>query len=482
MYAQRPIVEKQARYAFYHPFSEAIASILCDVPYKVINSVTFNIPLYFISHLRRDTAGHYFFYWLFSIVITFTMSNLFRTIASCSRTLSQALVPAAVLMLAMVIFTGFALPINTMLGWSRWINYLDPVAYAFESMMVNEFNGRPFDCSTFIPSGPGYENVPPESRVCSSVGSKAGELVVWGGTYLSQNYEYYDSHKWRNLGILFAFMAFFFFTHILSTELISESKSKGEVLLFQRGHIPPAMAGGSDDSEAGSEKTPNGTAPKAEDSEDKENFDIKKQTAIFHWENVSFDIKVKGNTRRLLDSVDGWVKPGTCTALMGASGAGKTTLLDVLATRVTIGTITGEMLVDGRPRDQSFQRKTGYVQQQDLHLHTTTVREALRFSAVLRQPAHVSRKEKYEYVEEVVRLLGMEQYAGAVVGVPGEGTVFCSMLFFSFFLLTLPQVLTSSSASVSRLELSSQRSRISFCFWTSLLLAWTVKLLGLFLT
>jgi ATP-binding cassette subfamily G (WHITE) protein 2 (PDR) len=49
------------------------------------------------------------------------------------------------------------------------------------------------------------------------------------------------------------------------------------------------------------------------------------------------------------------------TALMGVSGAGKTSLLDALATRTTMGVISGEMLVDGRPRDASFQRKTGYV-------------------------------------------------------------------------------------------------------------------------
>jgi ATP-binding cassette subfamily G (WHITE) protein 2 (PDR) len=70
-------------------------------------------------------------------------------------------------------------------------------------------------------------------------------------------------------------------------------------------------------------------------------------------------IKIKTETRRILDHVDGWVKPGTLTALMGASGAGKTTLLDVLAGRVTMGVITGEMMVDGQGRDNSFSRKTG---------------------------------------------------------------------------------------------------------------------------
>jgi ATP-binding cassette subfamily G (WHITE) protein 2 (PDR) len=103
------------------------------------------------------------------------------------------------------------------------------------------------------------------------------------------------------------------------------------------------------------------------------------------------------------------------------SGAGKTTLLDVLASRVTMGVVTGQMLVDGRQRDTGFQRKTGYVQQQDLHLATSTVREALNFSAILRQPRSTPHNEKLAYVDEVIKVLEMESYADAIVGVPGEG-------------------------------------------------------------
>lgn len=93
----------------------------------------------------------------------------------------------------------------------------------------------------------------------------------------------------------------------------------------------------------------------------------------------------------------------------------------MLASRVTMGIVTGDMLVNGKLRDESFQRKTGYVQQQDLHLHTSTVREALAFSALLRQPSHYSRQEKLDYVDVVIGLLSMEEYADAVIGVPGEG-------------------------------------------------------------
>lgn len=99
-------------------------------------------------------------------------------------------------------------------------------------------------------------------------------------------------------------------------------------------------------------------------------------TSVFHWSNVCYDIKIKGKLRRILNYVDGWVKPGTLTALMGVSGAGKTTLLDCLADRrAGVGVLTGEMLVDGKLRDKSFQRRTSYAQQQDLHLETSTIRE-----------------------------------------------------------------------------------------------------------
>lgn len=79
------------------------------------------------------------------------------------------------------------------------------------------------------------------------------------------------------------------------------------------------------------------------------------------------------------------------------------------------------MLVDGTERDSSFQRKTGYVQQQDLHVPTSTVREALEFSAILRQPAEYSHEQKIRYVDEVIDLLGMRAYADAIVGTPGTG-------------------------------------------------------------
>ncbi|KAL1410781.1 Multidrug resistance protein [Vanrija albida] len=418
LYAQRNIVEKHSQYAFYHPSAEAFASMLTDMPYKITNCIIFNCILYFMTNLRREPGP--FFYFLFvSFLLTLTMSMLFRSIASLSRSLTQALAPAAVIILGIVIYAGFALPVPSMHGWSRWINYINPVAYGFESLMVNEFHNREYECATFTPAGPGYPTSGP-GVVCSTVGSVAGATTVNGDAYINAAYQYYHSHKWRNVGIIFAFMIGLLAVYLGATELISAARSKGEILIYPRGHIPKELKEGkSGDEESGAVKA--GAGKKDGAAHDVADGIIQRQTSIFSWKDVVYDIKIKGEPRRILDHVDGWVKPGTLTALMGVSGAGKTTLLDVLATRVTMGVVTGEMLVDGFPRDVSFQRKTGYVQQQDLHLETSTVREALRFSAVLRQPHATPREEKYAYVEEVLKLLEMDAYADAVVGVPGEG-------------------------------------------------------------
>ncbi|KAJ7758952.1 ABC-2 type transporter-domain-containing protein [Mycena maculata] len=433
LYAQRPIVEKHNAYALYHPFAEAISSMICDLPAKMITGTVVNMTLYFMTNLRR-TPGAFFTFYLFSMVCTLTMSMIFRTIAATSRSLVAALTPAAIFILGLIMYTGFTVPVRDMVVWFRWLNYINPVGYVFEALMVNEFAGRVFPCGAFVPAGAAYADVAAANRICATTGARAGLDYVLGADYVAVSFSYVRSHLWRNLGIVLAFMAVFCAAHLLATEYISAAKSRGEVLVFARGHLRVARRGAHDEETSTLNEKPIGDAPAAR----AEDVKIPPQKKIFLWKDVCYDIRLKdGSERRLLDRVDGWVRPGTLTALMvrsslsrvsglilavqGVSGAGKTTLLDVLATRTTMGIVTGDMLVNGRQRDQSFQRKTGYVQQQDLHLATSTVRESLVFSALLRQHKSVPRAEKLAYVEEVIALLEMESYASAVVGVPGEG-------------------------------------------------------------
>jgi ABC-type multidrug transport system ATPase subunit len=141
----------------------------------------------------------------------------------------------------------------------------------------------------------------------------------------------------------------------------------------------------------------------------------------FTFKDVSYFVKVDSGERQLLKDVNGYFKPGQLTALMGASGAGKTTLLDTLSQRKDVGVVKGEMYMAGQHLDATFSRSCGFCMQQDVHEPTATIREALQFSAKLRQSPDISDKQKEAYVEEVISLLELGPLANALIGQPGDG-------------------------------------------------------------
>ncbi|KAK6515723.1 GTPase-activating protein [Arthrobotrys megalospora] len=405
LYEQRPIVHKHNSYAFYHPWTEAAAGIVSDIPVKFVAAVAFNVVIYFLGGLSYE-ASKFFIFFLFTFITTLAMSAIFRTMAAATKTISQAMALAGIMVLAIVIYTGYTITPPYQRKWFFWISYINPVRYAYEALLVNEVHGLVYECANLVPPyGTG------NNFACAVPGAVPGSTVVSGEAWASASFEYSYSHLWRNFGIVVAFLLFFWALYFAATEWNSRGGGSAEFLVYRRGHAP---ASGGGDEEGG--KTGEGVV-----GEKGEEVALAEQKDVFTWRDVTLDIMVANEKRRLLDGVSGWVKPGTLTALMGVSGAGKTTLLDCLAQRMKVGVLTGDMLVNGKPLAASFQRSTGYVQQQDLHLETATVRESLRFSAILRQPASVSMEEKHQHVEDVIKMLGMEDFAEAVVGNPGEG-------------------------------------------------------------
>lgn len=268
------------------------------------------------------------YYRLIAFISMFVMSAVFRTMAAVTKTVSQAMALSGVLVLAIVVYTGFVVPVSYMHPWFGWIRWINPIFYAFEILVANEFHGRRFTCSQFVPA---YPTLPGDSFVCSVTGAVAGERTVLGDDFIAANYSYYYSNVWRNFGILLAFLFGFMVMYFIAVEINSSTSSTAEVLVFRRGHVPSYLQD-LDKKQANDEEVggpDNGaSAEKTEDDGQDVNI-IPAQQDVFTFRDVTYDIPVKDGRRTLLNNVSGWVKPGTLTALMGTSGAGKTTLLDV---------------------------------------------------------------------------------------------------------------------------------------------------------
>jgi ATP-binding cassette subfamily G (WHITE) protein 2 (PDR) len=131
---------------FCHPAAEALAGVISDAPVKMVIAIFFNVILYFLAGLR-PTASQFFIFFLFTVLVRFTMSAMFRTVAAATKTVSQALAIAGVLVLVIIIYTGYTIPRPYMHPWFKWLTWLNPLAYAFEALMVNEFHGVDFPCA-----------------------------------------------------------------------------------------------------------------------------------------------------------------------------------------------------------------------------------------------------------------------------------------------------------------------------------------------
>lgn len=415
----RPIMAKHRAFALYHPAAVCIAQVIADIPIMMFQVTQFGLVLYWMVGLKA-TAGAFFTYLVINFVAGMSMTSFFRFIGAAFPTFDAATKVSGLAIVALFVYMGFMIITPMMHPWLAWIRWINPMYYAFEGLVSNEFAGTVIPCygPNLIPNGPGYDG---QGQACAGVvGAPPGAASLTGEQYLA-GMSFSHGHVWRNFGIICAWWVLFVSLTIFFTSRWKLMGDGGRQLLIPREQqrksqhlLQPAdeetQLSEKHESVADSDGSDSSVGPK-----------LIRNESIFTWRGLTYTVSTPDGDRVLLDNVQGYVKPGMLGALMGSSGAGKTTLLDVLAQRKTAGTIQGSVLVDGRPIPISFQRSAGYVEQLDIHEPLATVREALEFSALLRQPRNTPKEEKLQYVDTIINLLELNELEHTLVGRPGSG-------------------------------------------------------------
>jgi len=306
------------------------------------------------------------------------MTQLYRMFAAWLATFDDALRFSGLAILIMFSYTGYLVSKIALIGNSPWFGWLyctllllfptvlipdtNPFAYAFEAVMANEFEGQNFPCapSQLVPSGPGYTNGAFQS--CAIIGSTPGSTVVSGAAYISEAFGFSRSHVWRNFGFMFIFTIANIVLGALGSEVMNFGSSGAATIQFKktkRGKAVVQDTRRTDDLER--QRTESMGTITMLDEETKKEIALHTGDSIFTWSDLSYEIPYGDGSKKLLNNLYGWCKPGELTALMGASGAGKTTLLNTLSQRQTVGVITGDMLVDGKALGIEFRRGTGTI-------------------------------------------------------------------------------------------------------------------------
>ncbi|KAI8832865.1 hypothetical protein BC829DRAFT_408306, partial [Chytridium lagenaria] len=351
----RPILYKHTDSALYRPFTLFLAQ---KYSFQIL---VFSSILYFMVGLQASIQKFLFFY-LTLIVSSQTFGAVIKAIGNSVATKELANQVSGAILILSVLYNGYMIPQQDMsLGLDGFIFYINPLSYGFRSLMINEFGGLHFDCSTsatsIVPFGPGlYTN--PEYQTCTLAGAKAGETSVDGIEYIKTAYNFNPSWMWWNLLVNLGIYVFMMFVNMLIVEVISDVESHRPISA-----APPPL-----------------TAYKARPAD---------PVTTLTWTNLVYTVphtKQRGATLQLLDHVSG---------------------------RKTLGTIEGEIMVGTRLQDDTFLKVTGYCEQMDVHI---VYEKALRFAALLRQPKSVPVDEKDAHVEYIIGLLELDKIADALIG------------------------------------------------------------------
>ncbi|RCV32844.1 hypothetical protein SETIT_7G035300v2 [Setaria italica] len=129
------------------------------------------------------------------------------------------------------------------------------------------------------------------------------------------------------------------------------------------------------------------------------------------------DLTLMLGKKKLLRSINGELRPGRVTAVMGPSGAGKTTFLNAVTGKVNGYKMTGSVLVNGKNVNiRSYKKIIGFVPQDDIVHGNLTVEENLWFSAKCRLSARMKHRDKVLIVERVIDSLDLQGIRTSLVG------------------------------------------------------------------
>uniref|UniRef100_A0AAV1TDQ4 ABC transporter domain-containing protein n=1 Tax=Peronospora matthiolae TaxID=2874970 RepID=A0AAV1TDQ4_9STRA len=393
--AAREVFYKQRGANFYRTASYVVSSAVNQGPLVVLETFLFGTVIYWMCGF----VSSFYNFLVFLVVLSLTnlaFDAFFFFLASASPNLNVASPLSSVATVYACVFAGYTITKDQIPDYLIWLYWANPISWGIRALAVSQYKSARFD--TCVYDGIDY---------CATYGLTMGRFSL-------STYEVPSDAFWLWGGMAFMTATYAFFLILSCFALEYHRFERSEIAVLDTKTKPKVT----DDYVA--TETPRGSRNRdkmmVSVNQASDNYFIPVTVAFKDlWYTVPDPTDSK-KTIDLLKGISGYALPGTITALMGSSGAGKTTLMDVIAGRKTGGKVRGQILLNGHPAtDLTIRRSTGFCEQMDIHSESSTFREALTFSAFLRQSVDVPDDHKYDSVTECLDLLNLNPIADKIV-------------------------------------------------------------------
>lgn len=330
------------------------------------------------------SIANYFMFMLLLFITSLSAGLLFGVLAPLVSVISQAQACMAFVAVVLVLFSGFTVTPNVIPPYYIWLYWLNFAAWLLRGFVLNEYASGKYD-----------EPSPaiPELTV--------GEAILTQFGFTKDGVPF--TFVWVWYGALFSIGAALV-TMIATTAFYNRIRfATGKSLVTDKG------------------------SDEIEDLDEDQKVEIPFKRVDLTFEDIRYTVQASTTKEKLelLKGIDGIVRSGEMTALMGSSGAGKTTLMDVLSMRKNTGEVQGTVRLNGHKQEEkSFRRAAGYVEQFDTQTPQLTIKETLLFSAKLRleesDPA-VTKESIQKFVYQTMHMLELVNVENLQVGTDETG-------------------------------------------------------------
>ena len=143
-YKQKAVFKKHENALIVSPLAFNLALGLVSLPLLLFETIIFCSIMYWSAGMCAE-GGRFLTYILINFSFGLTMTQIVHTIAYAipSQNLAQPLCGISIVL--MVLFSGFILPPGQIPDWWIWFYYLNPVAYAYKAVVINQYTCPRYD-------------------------------------------------------------------------------------------------------------------------------------------------------------------------------------------------------------------------------------------------------------------------------------------------------------------------------------------------